>query len=50
MLNLIIGFVLIGIFFVLVFMLKRGYEEKERYNQEKTETKDQKNPAPKKKK
>jgi len=29
MLQLVTGLILIGVFFVLVFMLKRGYDEKE---------------------
>lgn len=32
--QLISGIVLIGIFFILFFSLKRGYEEKERINKE----------------
>lgn len=37
MLQLFTGLILIGVFFVLVFMLKRGYDEKE--EKEKNEKK-----------
>ncbi len=35
MFNLIIGLILIAIFFVLFFNLKRGYDEKEAQKKEK---------------
>ncbi len=34
MFNLIIGLILIAVFFVLFFMLKRGYDEKEEQKRE----------------
>ncbi len=37
MFNLIIGLILIAIFFILFFNLKRGYDEKEAQNKEKNE-------------
>lgn len=37
MFQLITGLILIGVFFVIVFMLKRGYDEKEEKNKEETD-------------
>ena len=34
MFQLITGLILIGVFFVIVFMLKRGYDEKEEKEKE----------------